>query len=110
MATKQAKAQRTATADSEIKAHIRAIGDLLSVDNPPEPQPIEYRGDPEMYPLIEKERLSEWLGQVVTVLAAQTHDVPEHYLRAEQLARDGANKADIVAALLNEDADGDDDE
>lgn len=53
------------------------------------------------------EAISRFLDDVDAAFTAPleaVQEIPEHYLHAERLARVGATKAEIVAALLNQES------
>lgn len=97
MATTAAKNYMKAEADKRLSAAIEALAAKHGVE--PIATNVRIR-DKQMQAIKVTERTADFIESLLSV----DSNIPQNYLDAEQLARDGATKADIVAALLGEES------
>lgn len=100
MATRVEIGKRTAIAIGTIESVTTALGNEAGL-TPVSIPPVNRRGEPEL----RMEQLSVIAAWLESYMVNRVTDsvIPQHYLDAEQLAREGATKAEIVSALLQED-------
>ena len=97
MATRTAKNYMRAEANKRLEKVVNALAEQVGVE--PVTMNIRMR-DKDMISIKVTENMAVFLESLLE--NGIEHTIPQHYLDAEQLAREGATKAEIVAALLGD--------